>query len=273
MTGRKNVLQSVARTGFFTKGLVYCLIGLLAFMSAFGLKGQRVEDSDRSGVFNLILDQPLGKVILSLIAAGLLCYSGWRLLQAFLDTEQKGNDMKGLGSRAAYLFSALSYLLFAVLAASSVLGSGGKSSGGGSSGQTLAQKVLEQPGGQWWLLLIALFFVGLGLHQLWYGNSEKYKKSLDVRALDEKASASLLRAGKIGHIARGIVWLIIAFFFFKAGIHQNAAEAGDTTNVFRFVYDSPYGKYLLAALGAGLVCYGVMNFIRAVFERLNTGRT
>jgi hypothetical protein len=47
----------------------------MAFMSAFDLAGQSTKETDRKGVFEYILHQPAGKIILSIITAGLLAYS------------------------------------------------------------------------------------------------------------------------------------------------------------------------------------------------------
>jgi hypothetical protein len=60
--------------------------------------------------------------------------------------------------------------------------------------------------------------------------------------------------------------LIIAWLFSKAAWFSNAFEAGDTAKAFRFLESASYGSYLLGALGLGLLCYGLFNFIRARYE-------
>ncbi len=45
----------------------------------------------------------------------------------------------------------------------------------------------------------------------------------------------LLAAGKLGYVARSIVWLLIAWLFVKAALHTNSAEAGDTGKPFAFL--------------------------------------
>ncbi len=86
--------------------------------------------------------------------------------------------------------------------------------------------------------------------------------------MDQKNCELLLKSGKIGYVARGIVWLIIAWLFSKAAWFSNASEAGDTAEAFRFLEEASYGSYLLGALGLGLLCYGIFNFIRAFYEKL-----
>ena len=258
-----NWIKPLAKTGLFAKGVVYCLIGLLAFMSAFRINGQAADKSDRTGAIEYLLDMSGGKIILLLISIGLLAYSCWRLVQTFLDTEHKGSQAKGIGKRISYLFSGLTYLSACYLIAKVILS--GKSDSGSSSNQQV-QNLMQHSWGMWLMIGIGLVFAGIGIYQIWYGSSEKYRKHVDVQELNKKASISLLRAGKVGYIARGIVWLIIAFLFIKAAFHHNASEAGGTGSAFSFVQNGPYGTYLLALLALGLICYAVMNFIRAAFE-------
>ena len=258
-------IKLTAKVGLFAKGIVYCLIGLFAFMSAFHINGHSAKDSDKTGIIQNLLNQPFGKTALLLISVGLLCYSVWRFLQSILDTSHKGKNASGMGKRLSYFFSGAAYLSISFLASKAFFKN--RSEGGGNSYSNLSQKLLDSPGGTWLLITAALILAGIGLYQIWYGFKEKHRKHIDIQSLDERTSAYLLRAGKIGYISRGIVWLIIAFLFFKAASHQNPSEAGDTGTAFSFIQHGPYGTYLLALLAIGLVCYGATNFMRAFFEK------
>src|SRR5688572_23936883 len=86
-------IKRFAKTGLVTKGVVYCLIGVLAFMAAFNISGGRTQDASKQGIFQVILEQPFGKFLLGLVALGLLFYAIWRLIQAIKDTENKGHDL------------------------------------------------------------------------------------------------------------------------------------------------------------------------------------
>ena len=258
-------IKPIAKLGLAAKGLVYCLTGLLAFMSAFQFGGQSSEKTNQQGIFKFIQEQPGGKIILIVLSVGLLSYSIWRFIQTFLDSENKGDKLKGLAKRFTYFASGITYLSIFYFSVRFILSDGSESSG--NSKNQLANSVLEQPAGQWLLAIIAAIIAGVGIYQIWYGNSEKYRKHVDIQELDRKASSSLLRAGKVGYISRGIVWLVIAFLFVRAALNNKASEAGDTGSAFNFIEQSTFGNYLLATLGFGLICYGVMNFIRAAFEK------
>ncbi len=66
---------------------------------------------------------------------------------------------------------------------------------------------------------------------------------------------SLLLSGKIGYVARGVVWLMLAWLFIKAASHHNANEAGYTGKAFQFLESASYGSYLLGILGFGLLLW------------------
>ncbi|WP_162053103.1 DUF1206 domain-containing protein [Pontibacter pamirensis] len=256
-------VENFAKFGLSAKGVVYCLIGVLAFMSAFELGGQSTEGADRSGTFQFILEQPFGKWLLGIVAAGLACYVLWRFIQAIQDTEHEGSDAKGIAKRLRYAFSGLIYAGLAYLAANMALGNGGGS--GGDSRQTLASELLQQPFGQWLVGIVAVGTMIAGLYQIYHGYSEDYKKKIRSTGLKNDVEDTMIRAGMAGFIARGIVWLVIGYMFLQAALHSNAQEAGGSSRAFAFLEEASYGSYLLGAVALGLICYGVFMFMRAKY--------
>lgn len=255
-------MKPIARIGLTAKGVVYVLLGILAFMAAFGISGKSSQDTNKSGVFDFIQEQPAGTVLLWVVVLGLVCYLVWRIIQTFADTEDKGEDVKGILVRARYLFSGLIYGSLAVQAIR-MLTSHKKSSGNKS--QEFTQELLSKPMGQWLVGLVAAILLGVGIYQIVYGLSEKYRKHVN-KSVPVDAKPILLTAGKVGYLARGVVWLLLSYLFFQASLNASSAEAGDTSKAFSVLSSSDYGPYLLAIVGIGLVCYGLFNFIRARYE-------
>ena len=261
-------VKRFAVIGLITKGIVYCLVGTLAFMAAFNISGSSAGSADKQGVFQVVLAQPFGKVLLGLIAIGLLFYAFWRIIQALKDTENKGDDLKGIARRIGYLFSGIIYGALAVFAGQQALG---ESSGqGGDSRQTLAQTLLEQPYGKWLAGAVAIGIMLVGLNQIYRGWSGRYKKQVQSAGLKHETEAIMIRAGKFGYVARGIVWIIIGYLFMKAALHSNPQEAGGTSSAFQFLEEASYGPFLLGAVALGLICYGVFMFMRAKYQPIHT---
>ncbi|HYH13935.1 MAG TPA: DUF1206 domain-containing protein [Flavisolibacter sp.] len=257
-------IQQMAQLGLSAKGLVYIILGTLAFMAAFEIGGHSNQEATSTGALSFVQDAPAGAVLLGLLMIGLFCYVIWRLVQTFTN---KGGEQKDWKHRLRYLFSGLAYFALALTALQLLLHSGGTESG--DQNQQMAGQVLSKPMGQWLLGIAALLLAGIGIYQIYYGFSGKYKKHLQNLRLHSQSIALLVPSGKVGYIARGIVWLIIAYLLLQAALHANAAEAGNTSKAFQFLEGSPMGSYLLGALGLGLVAYGVFNFLRAKYERFD----
>ncbi|MDX5423574.1 MAG: DUF1206 domain-containing protein [Hymenobacteraceae bacterium] len=264
-------VENFAKFGLAAKGLVYCLVGILAFMAAFELGGSSTQEADRGGVFKLILEQPFGRWLLGIVAVGLACYTLWRFIQGFQDTESEGTDAKGIAKRARYIFSGLVYGALAYAAASLALGNG-SGGGGGDTRQTLVQELLQQPFGQWLVGILAVGTMLIGLYQIYYGWSEKYQKKVQSGGLKNDIEHTMIRAGKIGYVARGVVWLIIGYMFLQAALEANPQEAGGSAKAFQFLESSAYGSFLLGAVAIGLVCYGVFMFMRAKYQPVYTSK-
>ena len=264
-TSMRSGYQRLAQAGLVSKGIVYCLIGLMAFMAAFEIGGQSSSGADKEGVFQFV-ENTGGKFLLGLIVLGLLCYCIWRFAEAFRVKKKNEGELKRTGKRVRYIFSGLVYLTVCYAALRLLLHN--DSGSGGNSFQTVIGELLNKPFGQVLAGLFAAFVAGTGIYQIWYGLSEKYKKHTGGFGRGE-ASGKLLSAGKIGYVARGIVWLIISYFLFMAAFHANSSEAGDTSKAFQFLENGPFGSILLGAVGAGLICYGLFNFIRARYENFN----
>jgi hypothetical protein len=256
----KPVLTNVARAGLIAKGIVYVILGVLAFMAAFEIGGRSNNDTNKTGVFTSVKDFPGGVVVLVLLAAGLICYSVWRGVQAFTNSEESERKWS---KRVRYFFSGLVYLSLAFTAIELIFRN---RKANGDQNQYWASQILDHPFGQWMIGLAAVILAAVGVYQIYYGLSEKYKKHVQQLNLHSTGSALLLRSGKVGYISRGIVWLILAYLFLKAALHDNSSEAGDTGKAFSFIEDSTFGSYLLGALGIGLIAYGIFNFIRARYE-------
>ncbi len=237
-------------------------------MAAFEIGGQSTDNTQRSGIFRTILDLPAGSVLLGITALGLFCYAIWRFIQAVKDTEDQGSGAKGIAKRLRYVFSGLVYGSFAFLAARMVLGSSGGSSS--DSRETLAAKLLEQPFGQWLVGIVAVGTILAGLYQIYYGYSEKYKKEVQSGGLKHDVEHQMIRAGKLGYMARGIVWIVIGYLFLQAALKSSASQAGGNSAAFQFLENASYGSFILGAVALGLIFYGVFMFMRAKYQPIHS---
>jgi hypothetical protein len=258
--------KKAARAGLIAKGIVYCLCGSIALLASLKVGNNSPADAGKQDIFAFIRHQPFGKWLVLSLAIGLTCYTIWRWIQAFKDTEHKGKDKKGIAKRFTYFNSGLMYAGVAVYSYKVFLGTFTESDKSKKEVGTL----LQFPFGEWLVIIIALIFIASGCYQVYRAFSGKYKKYVRS-ALHKDTAPWITTVGVAGYIARGIVWLIIGWLFIKAAIHSNAKEAGNSDDAFKWLYDSSYGPILLALVAAGLICYGVFMFLRAKYQVIHTG--
>ena len=72
-------LEGLARVGLIAYGVVYLLIGWLALQIAWGASA---KSADTSGALKTLADQPFGKILLWLVALGLVALALWQASEA-----------------------------------------------------------------------------------------------------------------------------------------------------------------------------------------------
>src|SRR5687768_572715 len=72
-------VEKFARFGYAAKGVVYCIVGALAALVAFGYGG---ETTGSRGALDTIANQPFGRVLLGVVAVGLAGYALWQFIRA-----------------------------------------------------------------------------------------------------------------------------------------------------------------------------------------------
>ena len=96
--------EVLSRAGFVARGLIYGIIGVLAFLVAVSDKGKL---TDQEGAIRRLADKPFGTFLLVVVAIGLGGYSIWRLFRAALGHGPEASDstierLGGVGSGLVY---------------------------------------------------------------------------------------------------------------------------------------------------------------------------
>lgn len=260
-----DTIKKVARTGFVAKGTVYAITGILTFMAAFDMGGQK---TGRLQVLEFLDKQTFGNVLLILMGIGLASYAAWRFIQSTKDPENIGDDTKGKAKRAAFFISGIIYLGLGVLAVMRVFGSRGSGSGSTGGGSAQNSSFLASETG---LLLIGAVGAGIaiaGIFQFVKAYRNDYTKKFDLSSLgEEKRRKSIKNTAKLGLSARGVIFLIIGFFALQAAINSNPDQIKTTREAFSFIQESSYGAWLLGLVAAGLVAYAIYMFLMAKYRR------
>ncbi|WP_019503670.1 DUF1206 domain-containing protein [Pleurocapsa sp. PCC 7319] len=257
-------METFARFGYTAKGFVYSAIGILALLAAFGIGG---ETTDTTGALEEIATQPFGKILLALIAFGLVGYVMWRLVQAINDPQNKGTDAKGIITRLGYVLSGVSYAGVAANAALLAIGSSNSGSGGNSK-QDWTAMVMEQPLGRWLVGLVGAVVIGIGFWRLYEAYKIKFRKKLDLSELSWQYKDWLINICRFGIAARGVVFIMIGFFVLQAAHQFNPNKVKGLDGALLTLTQQPYGKVLLALMALGLIAYAVSLLVQARYGRI-----
>ncbi len=248
--------ERFASFGIATKGIVYFIIGALTAMTAFGYGGQK---SGSGTVLEFLADQSFGKVLLVLLAIGLLGYVFWRLYQAIANPNDIEDNAKGIIKRIAYFVSGILYGLLAYSALKLVLGT--QSSGEGGKSQIFNSDYAATIA-----IVLGVILIGKGIYEFYQAYSGKFKEEVESAGLDSRAQKYIMKAGKVGFTSRGVVAGILGFLFIKAGVGENAEKLGKS-DAFSFIQQE-FGSVVMGIVALGLVGYGVFMIVKAKYSTL-----
>jgi hypothetical protein len=260
VTEHGRAIEWAGRIGFATKGVVFAIVGALAVAAAWS--GGRAEGSE--GAIREIGQQPFGQILLWLTAIGLAAYALWRFVQAAIDPGRRGTEWKDIVRRLGYAVGGVIYVSLAIYAAPASL-----VETGGSSESGLAAKVLEWPGGSFVLAAAGVAVLGLACFELYLAYTQNFMREYKLQEMNEAQRRTAKNAGIVGLAARGIVFLIAGSFVILAAWRLDPSQAKGFGEALEVLARQPYGPWLLALTGVGLMCYAVYCGTMALYKRFS----
>ncbi|EDX84826.1 conserved domain protein [Synechococcus sp. PCC 7335] len=262
-------IEFLARFGYAAKGVIYALVGILAIQAAFNWGG-KVTGS--TGAFETIASQPFGKVMLFIVGVGLVGYVIWRLVAAIFDPEHDESGAKNIIRRLSYAASGIVYGSLAFVAFRIVFSSG--SSAGGSSGSSSGSSqqtatLLSQPFGRWLVGLVAAAAAAYGFYCIYRGVKIKFRKKLKLAEMSSTAQTWVVRIGRFGLICKGIVSIVVSYFFAQAARSSDASEARTTAGALQAIQQQPFGAILMGIIAFGMLAYGIHLMVQARYRRIS----
>ncbi len=264
-TANQPAIQLLGRVGYAAKGLVYIIIGGLAALAALGNGG---ATTDRKGAIQVVYEQPFGKVLLGLITFGLACYALWSFIRAIADTDGKGSEPKGIAYRLFRAGVGISYSAFAVAAFQLLMGAGNGGKNSDANAKDWTAELLKQPFGVLLVIIAALVVLGAACYQFYKAYKADFQEHLELGNMDPTAKEWVIRFGRFGLAARGIVFGIIGLFLIIAALQHNPDQAKGLGGALQELARQPYGQVLLGLVAVGLIAYGVYSLAEARYRRM-----
>lgn len=260
------LMETLMRVGYIVRGLVYGMIGLLAFQVVAGVGGSL---DDPQGAIATMGKSPFGVVVLYAILIGLVGYSLWGFIRAIADPLHKGSDAKGIAERIGFAVSGVSYLLLAFATYGLISGASSAARNGAQTSQVqqTAATILTKPWGPTAVAIVGVIVIVVGAIQVFQGVNSTFDKQFDPYALTPHQRTWIDRLGRFGTAARGVVFAMVGFFLFSAGYNHNPSQAQGIDGVLRTLLHQPSGPWLLGIVALGLIAFGIYSGMSGVLLR------
>jgi succinate dehydrogenase/fumarate reductase cytochrome b subunit len=254
---RSPALRILARTGFVFIGLVHILIGLIALQIDRGQGGQ----ADQSGAIGSLASKPGGTVLLWAGFAACAALALWMLSEAAFEARSQTESKKKLQKAAAAVGKAV---VFGFLAFTFIVFASGGSKNSSQSASDFTARLMGAPAGVVLLVALGLAVIGAGAFYVYRGVTRKFMKDLQDPG---NARTAVEWIGTVGYAAKGIVLAVVGLLVIVAAATADPSKSSGLDGGLKTLGSQPYGVFLLAAIAAGLVCYGAYSMARARYGR------
>lgn len=246
----------IGRLGYLTYGAVQLVLAALVFQIAWG---RTAAEASTSGAIQSIAGQPVGLLLVWVVAVGMLLLAVWQGVVAFTANE-------GRWATVSAVAAAVAYGAVSVIAARFALGAGG---GGDSDQRTeqAASTVFDLPAGQWIVAVVGLVIAAVGARHMHKGATSGFTDDLSADALDGRWAGVVLWLGRVGYAGRGLAYVTVGGLIAAAGVTRDADQAGGLDEALSRMREQPAGPVLLTIVAAGFAAYGVFCFVRARYEQ------
>lgn len=255
-------LELLARAGFAASGILHLLVGAIAIRLAFGGTG----NADFSGAVAELATQPAGPFLLWASFAACAGLALWQVSDAIFDYNRLPTKEKA-GKKAKAGAQALVFTGLALTLMSFALGTG-SGADNQKSATDLTLTLMKAPGGVALLVLLGAAIAVTGVIYGIRGLRKSFEKHLVMPAAPPARTAVTV-LGVAGYVAKGTVLLLTGLLIAVATLQAHPEDSTGLDGGLRALRDQPFGVYLLAAVGAGLICYGVFMMVRAKLGKLN----
>lgn len=254
-------LELLARAGFAASGILHLLVGAIAIRLATGGTG----NADFSGAVAELATQPAGPFLLWASFAACAALALWQVNDAIFDFNHLPTKQKA-GRKAKAVLQALVYAGLALTLMSFAMGTG---SGGDNqkAASDLTFSLIKAPGGVAILVILGAAIAVTGVVYGIRGLRKSFEKHL-VMPANPKVRTAVRTLGVVGYVAKGAVLLLTGLLIVIATLQAHPEDSTGLDGGLRALRDQPFGVYLLAAVGAGLICYGVFMIVRARLAKM-----
>jgi Domain of Unknown Function (DUF1206) len=241
------IYRALVRIGLISYGVVHWLIAWIAVELAWTGRNQ---DASQQGAMRKLASQPVGRILLIIVAVGLLAMVLWQVIQAIWGFNEF-DGRKRLGLRLSAAGRAVVYVVIGYLAAKSALGKPSSS----SRDRSMAARVMDVPAGRVLVVAIGIAVLGVGIGLVTRGVRTKFTEHLRPGL-----PHGTITVGRVGYVAKGVAFVIMGGLFAWAALAYEPSKAGGLDSALHTIKAQPFGPFLLTAMAAGFASFGLYCF-------------
>lgn len=252
-------VRASARIGLVARGIVYGVIGILAFKLAVGSGG---KTESQTGALRTIGRQPFGEVLLIALAIGLAAYAIWRLIDGIAGSAPGGDG--DIQHRVSAIAGGIGYAVLCY-AAIKIL-SGAQSSGGSPSHATAG--ILGWPAGPVIVAIAGLVVIGVGVYQGYKGITRKFEEESRVETMGSATRSGFMALGVTGHVARAVTFILIGYGLIRAALDYSPKSAVGLDGALQKLAHASAGPLLLGIVALGFIAFALYSIADARYHKV-----
>jgi hypothetical protein len=260
--GDSAALEVLARVGLIAYGVVHLLVGWLALQIAWGAPASK--SADTSGALKTLADQPFGRILLWLVAIGLVALALWQTSEAIWGYRNR----EGAKRVRKQVTSGARAVIYAALGVSAALVALGSGSSGSKSQQRATSGVLAWPGGRVIVVVVGLIIIGVGVAEVFKGVKKSFSEEIDTSSMSPVARQGVARLGQVGYIGRGVALAVVGGLLSYATLTFHRQKAQGLDGALQTILAQPFGRFLLTAVALGFVAFGLFAMLQSRYRRM-----
>ena len=261
---RSHVIDHAARFGHIATGVVYITVGVVG---CFAVADVRTRPADAQGALQLVFHAGMGLAILIGIAAGLTADFVWQLVRGVTNADKAAANVQGFAERAGWMLGGFIHLGLAVSTLRFAFGVPDDTAE--HRAQKYTSVLMSLPLGTLATAAVGAVLVTVGvqmLHRAWVADVDRW---LDLRSLSRASRGVILALGRVGLVARGMLFCAGGGLLASAAIAGQPWSARGLAGTLAAVYEAPLGPVVLGVVSGGLIAFGIVELVSARYRRIH----
>jgi hypothetical protein len=257
--------RKLARLGFYCKGFLFVVIGVIAITVLAGVRGSSLLD--QQGALAAIATEPYGKVLLLIFVAGSIGHGIWNILRGIADIDDLGRHWFSIFKRIIAAAIGVFYLGLAVSALEIVIAARVEPAASQAEETFVGFLLMLPVFGAIWAIIIGIGLIAGGIAQVYIGLSGQFKDAYHTWQISGVHRAVITLLGWLSFCVRAMLLIVIGWFFIKASVNGRPGPIGLDAALLALL-TTVYGPLLIGVAAAGLISHGILAFYEAKYRRI-----